>query len=949
MYIMPPRRSARVRTRPTPTGSEAAAALTGDGASGDSSSVDSSDGDDEEWAASETASVDDEEEEEAGIEEHEVRDLHSADVLKDDDAGISATYTHDGDQRAKPPATPLAADEDDFDWERDVVELEGFGVPGEDGDFGGDDDIIYPEEDDEVWDVADVLDMSHYELKQDHEHRPMFLAEDLRIFLETTSQFYSQAAEFLVAIAEPQRRPLFIHEYILTRDSLYAAASLGMTTEYILAVLQKFSKTRHIPAAVQAMISESTQRYGKVTLTLKNGRYFLETSDLVAVQVLQQDAIVQASRYTVEAKPGVAAMDTTNPSPQGSVGSLIKSENESVDPDAENQHHQQSSSGEEDGDASVLSSSTPVSAPQAGAAKQAGEADKQSLVRIYAVDSSLPVRPDLKDSLDMEEEAEAEVAKVSIPLSTDAHVIATLQRHMKDQLDYPLLAEYAYEQDATVPTMGIELKASTKLRPYQEQSLKKMFNNGRARSGMIVLPCGAGKTLTGVTAVATIKRRAIVLCTSNIAVEQWRREFGKWCNISGDVCVTTFTASSKVIPETDQCIVCTTYSILAASRNSSEETLRYKKWLTSREWGVLIVDEVQTAPADHFRRLLTAIPAHCKLGLTATLVREDQRIQDLRFLLGPKLFEANWIDLQESGYIARVKCLEVWCDMTPQYYEQYCRMIPNSYQFKMKLCAWNPNKLTACEFLIRQHEQRNDKIIVFGDDVDLLRKLGECLGRPEHVLTGATSSAERLTTVDRFNRTKSFKTIFLSRIADNAMDVPDANVLIQISSHGGARRQEAQRLGRILRAKPNRKAKPGEPNAFFYSLVSKDTKEAFYATARQRFLVDQGYSFQVLTHLVGFEQERARKPYALDDVALQDVMLRKIIQHQLTHMLPESQSQVPTVAPAGVVRTTVAKRTHMSKFTGGGGLVYEEVNHRTRGAAEAAAKAPKVARRKASK
>ena len=217
-------------------------------------------------------------------------------------------------------------------------------------------------------------------------------------------------------------------------------------------------------------------------------------------------------------------------------------------------------------------------------------------------------------------------------------------------------------------------------------------------------------------------------------------------------------------------------------------------------------------------------------------------------MIGPKLYEANWLELQKRGFIARVQCAEVWCPMSPEFYREYlgCRSAK-----KMLLFVMNPNKFRACQFLIRYHERRNDKIIVFSDNVYALKHYALTMNKP--FIYGPTSQNERLQILQNFKLNPKVNTIFVSKVADTSFDLPDANVLIQISSHGGSRRQEAQRLGRILRAKKGTIAE--EYNAFFYTLVSQDTLEMSFSRKRQRFLVNQGYSYKVITRMAGMEQE----------------------------------------------------------------------------------------------
>jgi DNA excision repair protein ERCC-3 len=296
-------------------------------------------------------------------------------------------------------------------------------------------------------------------------------------------------------------------------------------------------------------------------------------------------------------------------------------------------------------------------------------------------------------------------------------------------------------------------------------------------------------------------------------------------------------------------IFITTYSMITHTQKRSWEGDQVMKWLKEQEWGLMLLDEVHTIPAKMFRRVLTVVQSHCKLGLTATLVREDDKIQDLNFLIGPKLYEANWLELQNNGFIARVSCAEVWCPMTPEFYREY---LATKTSKKMLLYVMNPHKFRACQFLIKYHEKRNDKIIVFSDNVFALKYYAREMNKP--YIYGSTSHGERLQIIQNFKYNPKVNTIFVSKVADTSFDLPEANVLIQVSSHGGSRRQEAQRLGRILRAKKG--AVTEDYNAFFYSLVSQDTMEMHYSRKRQRFLVNQGYSYKVITKLKGMEEEK---------------------------------------------------------------------------------------------
>ncbi|VEN35338.1 unnamed protein product [Callosobruchus maculatus] len=314
-----------------------------------------------------------------------------------------------------------------------------------------------------------------------------------------------------------------------------------------------------------------------------------------------------------------------------------------------------------------------------------------------------------------------------------------------------------------------------------------------------------------------------------------------------DSMICRFTSEAKDKPMGCSILV-TTYSMITHTQRRSWEAEQTMKWLQEQEWGIMVLDEVHTIPAKMFRRVLTIVQSHCKLGLTATLLREDDKIADLNFLIGPKLYEANWLELQKRGFIARVQCAEVWCPMTPEFYREYLVCKTSK---RLLLYVMNPNKFRATQYLIRYHERRGDKTIVFSDNVFALKHYAIKMNKP--YIYGPTSQGERIQILQNFKYNPKVNTIFVSKVADTSFDLPEANVLIQISSHGGSRRQEAQRLGRILRAKKGAIAE--EYNAFFYTLVSQDTMEMNYSRKRQRFLVNQGYSYKVITKLAGMEEE----------------------------------------------------------------------------------------------
>jgi DNA excision repair protein ERCC-3 len=334
--------------------------------------------------------------------------------------------------------------------------------------------------------------------------------------------------------------------------------------------------------------------------------------------------------------------------------------------------------------------------------------------------------------------------------------------------------------------------------------------------GIIVLPCGAGKTLTGVTAAQTIKKSVVCLCTNAVSVLQWKFQFQLWTNIPDEnMCV--FTSDRKdTIPE-GPCVLITTYTMISFAGKRSDKAQEIMNAIQGREWGLLLMDEVHVVPAKMFRLVIGSVKAHCRLGLTATLVREDGLIGNLNYLIGPKLYEANWMDLTAQGYLANVQCVEVWCPMTGPFMKEY--LMASNARLKQLLYVMNPSKLRATEFLVRFHEERGDKIIVFSDLVYSLKLYADMLKRP--MIYGETPERERQAILGLFRSSDALRTICISKVGDTSIDLPEANVIIQVSSHFGSRRQEAQRLGRILRPKSFTQQDGSNRstfNAFFYTL-----------------------------------------------------------------------------------------------------------------------------------
>ena len=642
-------------------------------------------------------------------------------------------------------------------------------------------------------------DYGYLVLKPDHELRPLWVSASGWIVLEAFSLICGEAQDFLTAVAEPMTRPMHMHEYRLTEYSLYAAVSVGISADSIIHMLDLLSKCS-ISHALKQFIRTHTASYGNAKVVLKDNRYWLETKSSDVSRLLMAD---DAIRSCIEDEC-VFDMDSMEDTVDDVVFEL----------------------------------------------QQQGSASNE----VQTIDDLLDLEllPQEVDSIDIgskvkqimdSAEPHGRIVWNSRVLAIKKDKIEVLKRRCAD-LSFPVLEEYDFHADLVNPPLQIDLKTFTKLRSYQEKGLSKLFGNGRARSGVIVLPCGAGKTLVGVTAACTVKKCCLVLCTSSVSVEQWSREFKHWSTIK-DSDLGKFTSDSKQNFSSNAGVLISTYSMMTYSGKRAYDTQQLMDFVESREWGLILFDEVHVVPADMFRKVFTLVRAHAKLGLTATLVREDNKIDNLNYLIGPKLYEANWMELSRLGHIANVQCAEVRCNMTPEFFREYLR---ETSRRRCLLFTMNPRKLQACQYLINFHEAMGDKIIVFSDNIFALKHYSQKLNKP--FIYGGTSQSERIRVLQQFRFNPALNTIFISKIGDTSIDLPEASCLIQISSHYGSRRQEAQRLGRILRAK---KGITDGFNAFFYTLVSSDTEEMYFASKRQKFLIDQGYDFRIITHFEGIE------------------------------------------------------------------------------------------------
>jgi len=374
---------------------------------------------------------------------------------------------------------------------------------------------------------------------------------------------------------------------------------------------------------------------------------------------------------------------------------------------------------------------------------------------------------------------------------------------------------------------GAEGDRAFGLRDYQHEAVRAFWRDGSALggNGVIVLPCGAGKTVVGMGVMARVGRKTLVLTTNQTAVTQWRRELLEK-TLLGEDQIGEYTGATKEV----RAVTIATYQILT-HRKSKTEPFTHFDLFQRNDWGLVIYDEVHTLPAPVFR-VTAAIQATRRLGLTATLLREDGREDDVFSLIGPKRYDVPWKVLERRGFIAEAACTEVRVPMPKPTRERY---VLADRRGKFRLASENPAKLDVLTSLLRRHA--GERVLVIGQYLDQLHRASRRIGAP--LVEGSTPADERRRLYDDF-RSGVLPVLVVSKVGNFAVDLPEASVLVQLSGTFGSRQEEAQRLGRVLRPKADGRG------ARFYTLVSRETSEEGFAQHRQLFLTEQGYAYDIV-------------------------------------------------------------------------------------------------------
>ena len=358
------------------------------------------------------------------------------------------------------------------------------------------------------------------------------------------------------------------------------------------------------------------------------------------------------------------------------------------------------------------------------------------------------------------------------------------------------------------------------LRPYQIEAVESFWHGG---SGVVVLPCGAGKTLVGAAAMAQAKATTLILVTNTVSARQWKEELVRRTSLTEDEIGEYSGARKQIRP-----VTIATYQVMTTRRKGVYSHLEL---FDARDWGLVVYDEVHLLPAPIFR-MTADLQARRRIGLTATLVREDGHEGDVFSLIGPKRYDAPWKDIEQQGYIAPADCVEVRVTLSDAERIAYATAEPD---MRYRLAASTAHKAEVVEELVERH--RDQPTLVIGQYIDQLDELAERLDAP--LIKGETTVTEREKLFAAF-RTGDISLLVVSKVANFSVDLPEASVAIQVSGAFGSRQEEAQRLGRLLRPKGDGRT------ARFYAIVARDTVDADFAQHRQRFLAEQGYAYTIV-------------------------------------------------------------------------------------------------------
>ncbi len=617
---------------------------------------------------------------------------------------------------------------------------------------------------------------------------PLIVQSDRTLLLDVHSPLAGECRNALIPFAELERSPEHLHTYRLTPLSLWNSTSAGFTADDAVMALQKYARYE-VPQSVVAWIKETAGRFGKLRM-------------------------VPGPKIKVPLKPGEEFLHAEN---------CIKGSENCIDvPDGRITKS----------DGSIAKSETDV--------QNVKEIEEQYLYLVTAfrqVYLEIASNPNAKKILSPAVYNEKAVEN-PVSLSDDEKKYCfilkltdrgTVKQELLKSL-WPVKDEIQLEDGEP---LDFELRQTTKsgkpfeIREYQKLAAESLVGSKGPGTGFgtIVLPCGAGKTIVGMQVMDLLKTSTLIITTNISAVHQWIQELLDKTNLTEDQ-IAEYTGENKLIRQ----VTVATYQILTW-RPEKDGPYPHFSIFRERAWGLIIYDEVHMLPAPVFR-VVAELQAVRRVGLTATLVREDGCEGFVFSLVGPKRYDVPWKELEKTGWIATAECVEVRIDLPEGKQVDYA---VSGARVKHRIASENPLKYRVTQEIIKRFP--NDKILVIGQYLNQLDELSKILNAP--IITGKTPNAERDQIYGDFRMGK-IHVLVVSKVANFAIDLPDASMAIQVSGTFGSRQEEAQRLGRILR--------PKERTSRFFTLITRDTVEEDFGSNRQKFLAEQGYAYRIVRY-----------------------------------------------------------------------------------------------------
>ena len=694
---------------------------------------------------------------------------------------------------------------------------------------------------------------------------PLIVQSDRTLLLDVHAPLAADCRNDLIPFAELERSPEHLHTYRLTPLSLWNATSAGFTAEDAVEVLKKYARY-DVPQSVVMWISETAGRFGKLRLLPGiKVKVPLKPSKEMEAGVAER-ANVQggesASGSEGDGGASASAGENSKPGKQAKPGQSESSQTagnlqngkaaENCQADANSAESSQTAGNSQSGKAADNGQTDSVANP---ADCQYIEEQYLYLVTAYRqVFLEIAANPAAKKLLTpctYDENAVTERAELSEDEKKYCFSLKLTDRGTVKQVLlkslWPVKDEIQLEDGEPLDFSLRETTnkgASFEIRDYQKAAAQALVGNKGPGTGFgtIVLPCGAGKTIVGMQVMDLLKTSTLIITTNISAVHQWIQELLDKSNLKPEQ-IAEYTGENKEIKE----VTVATYQVLTW-RPEKDGPYPHFSIFRERKWGLIIYDEVHMLPAPVFR-VVAELQAVRRVGLTATLVREDGCEGFVFSLVGPKRYDVPWKELEKTGWIATAECVEIRLDLPESQEVDYA---VSAARVKHRIASENPKKFEIAKALIKMYPE--DKILVIGQYISQLEKIAEDLKVP--IITGKTPNQERDKIYADF-RAGKIHVLIVSKVANFAIDLPDASIAIQISGTFGSRQEEAQRLGRILR--------PKERTSRFFTLITRNTVEEDFGSNRQKFLAEQGYSYRILRYSEPGDLDELKENIALPE------------------------------------------------------------------------------------